>query len=173
MTEAMPDVKALFARVDTSLLYPPFYEALQGVLEACMRRGARYVVTHGFRSFEQQRGLYVIHRKGGPRAAPEGLSAHNYGLAVDVVADADPATLAVEPAWKAPAYRVFGEETIKAGLAWGAAFGDSPHAQWPRFVSRSELLPLRNTWQLAPEAYDVKQRLALVWNLVDRQHEPH
>ena len=44
-----------------------------------------WVVTWGARTLEEQGILYQAYLKGGPLAAPPGKSAHNFGLAVDVV----------------------------------------------------------------------------------------
>jgi hypothetical protein len=41
-------------------------------------------VVYAYRSLELQASLYEKYRNGGPRAAPPGESAHNFGLAVDV-----------------------------------------------------------------------------------------
>ena len=47
----------------------------------------RWWVTYGYRSLDEQAALYKAYQAGGPRAAPAGRSAHNFGLAVDVVLD--------------------------------------------------------------------------------------
>lgn len=47
--------------------------------------GLRAVLSSAFRGIPQQRTLYLAYKRGGPRAAPPGDSAHNYGLAGDVL----------------------------------------------------------------------------------------
>lgn len=48
--------------------------------------GLRAQVVSGHRSLAQQRTLYAAYRRGtGGRAAPPGQSAHNFGLAIDVL----------------------------------------------------------------------------------------
>lgn len=56
-------------------------------------------VCYAFRSIALQKELYDKHLAGGPRAAPPGRSAHNFGLAVDVVLDGDPAKPGVQMDW--------------------------------------------------------------------------
>lgn len=46
-----------------------------------------WYVTAGLRSREQQQALYRRHLAGGPLAAAPGKSAHEWGLAIDVVLD--------------------------------------------------------------------------------------
>lgn len=45
----------------------------------------KWIVTWGFRTLEEQAKLHDIYLHGGPLAAPPGESAHNFGLAIDVV----------------------------------------------------------------------------------------
>jgi hypothetical protein len=42
-----------------------------------------WLVTHGYRGLEEQGALYAKYKAGGPKAAPPGLSPHNYGLATE------------------------------------------------------------------------------------------
>jgi hypothetical protein len=42
-----------------------------------------WLVTHGYRSLEEQGALYAKYKAGGPKAAPPGLSPHKYGLAIE------------------------------------------------------------------------------------------
>jgi hypothetical protein len=48
-----------------------------------------WLVTYGWRSTAEQAALYQAFLAGGPKAAPPGLSPHEYGLAIDVVLDID------------------------------------------------------------------------------------
>jgi RHS repeat-associated protein len=93
-------------------------------------------VTYGFRSFEQQAQLYKAYLAGGPKAAPPGKSAHNYGIAIDVaiidgnrVADGDKA-----------ARNTLGAIGEARGLRWGNSFGDPPHFEHPQTPSGSVML---------------------------------
>lgn len=101
-----------------------------------------WYVTSAFRSMEEQRALWMKHLQGGPKAAPPGKSAHNYGLAVDVVLDADPATPGLQPSWD---IKLAGWGWLKAAsikhprLQNGWSFGDWPHIQrykWQQFTSQ-------------------------------------
>ncbi|QDE72580.1 peptidase M15 [Myxococcus xanthus] len=138
---------ANFERVALDRVFLPFVVVSLEVITRCAARGVRYVATHGFRDLSEQaelRRLYVA-GKGG-KASPAGFSAHNYGLAFDFVCDASPRP-GVQPDWRESAYRVLGEEATNAGLVWGGRFGDSPHVQWPGYVSALQLTPLRTLVQ--------------------------
>ena len=135
--------KLNFARVDLDRVYLPFVAVALEVVARCEARGATYVATFGFRSVEEQAELRRLFLAGkGGKAAPGGLSAHNYGIAFDFVRDGD-ARVGVQPDWRLPAYKVLGEEAVKAGLIWGGSFGDAPHVQWPGYVSAVQLGSLR------------------------------
>ena len=56
-------------------------------------------VVYGLRSLALQKELYDKYVAGGPRAAPPGRSAHNFGLAIDVVLDGDPTKPGIQMDW--------------------------------------------------------------------------
>ena len=136
----------LVRRVNLDLLFPPFVEKLLAALAACQTRGQDYYAISGFRPWDEQARLWAKFQAGGPRAAPAGLSAHNYGLAVDLAPDGDPNKAGLQPDWSDAKYTILGEEAQKAGLVWGASFNDKPHVQWPGFVSGVELGALKTVW---------------------------
>lgn len=116
-------------RVDASPLNPVFREDVADLLG---RSPFTWVVTYGYRSLAEQASLYEKYQAGGPRAAPPGESAHNYGLAVDVVLDLEPDVPGLQPSW----------DTSKPGWVWlfnavaahprlksGASFGDGGHIE--------------------------------------------
>ncbi len=74
------------ARIDTSRLDTGFFGLLLGFLGACKAHALDLRATMGFRDLVQQAALWDAYQKGGPRAAPPGKSAHNYGMAVDFLA---------------------------------------------------------------------------------------
>jgi peptidoglycan LD-endopeptidase CwlK len=156
----------LLTRVNLDALYPPFLERLLRGLAAARARGADYVATRGFASFGQQHHLRMLYLAGkGGKAAPAGLSAHNYGLAVDFCRDADTTKPGLQPDWKDAAYDILGEEMQREGLVWGASFKDRPHIQWPRFVNASQLEPLRKVWLITNGGREAQLRA--VWSHVD------
>jgi hypothetical protein len=69
-------------------LYEPWRKWCEFVLEVASARGFAPTVTSGFRSYSEQKRLYDAYRTGRSRivAAPPGHSAHESGLAMDVVA---------------------------------------------------------------------------------------
>lgn len=77
----------------------------------------------------------------GPRAAPPGVSRHNFWLAADFTFDLEPAKRGLQPDWKAPEYLILGEEMQRLGLVWGGDWNgngkrergedDMPHVEWP------------------------------------------
>ena len=136
------------ARIDVSRLYGPFLVRLKDALTAAQMRGSDCYPTCGWRSFEEQDKRWKAYKAGtGTRAAPAGMSAHNYGIAVDVVPDGDLAKPGLQADYSTPAYRILGEEVRKSGLVWGDSFGDRPHIQAPDFVRGRHLAVLRRIWQ--------------------------
>jgi len=116
-------------RVDSALLRPSFRADVEGFLA-----GSAYswYVLSGFRGLDEQAKLYAAFLKGGPRAAPPGKSAHNYGCAVDIVLDADPLTPGLQPSWdtKLAAWTWLKVASIPhPRLRGGWRFGDWPHLE--------------------------------------------
>lgn len=99
-----------------------------------------WYVLSGYRSMEEQQELYEKYLAGGPKAAPPGRSAHNYGLAVDVVLDADGDKPGLQPSWdtKLPAWLRLRAVCYKhPRLKNGWSFGDWPHIErfnWRKFA---------------------------------------
>jgi peptidoglycan L-alanyl-D-glutamate endopeptidase CwlK len=157
----------LFQRVNLDQLYMPFVQKVLGVAAACRARGADYWATLALRDYAFQERLYKAHLAGGPRAAPPGLSAHQYGLAVDFTRDLDAHAAGIQPDWSHEDYLILGEETERVGLVWGNHFGDAPHVQWPGYVSGAQLDPLRRIWVSCPSDASDYQRLATVWKHIE------
>lgn len=115
-------------------LYPPFAEKCKGILKACQARGLDYYATSGLRTVDEQNALYAQGRtKPGPRVtnAAGGQSFHNWGLALDVAADANMQRAGLQPNWNEAGYKILGEEVAKDKmLVWGGTFKsikDFPH----------------------------------------------
>jgi peptidoglycan LD-endopeptidase CwlK len=113
-------------------LAPLFRPKAQAVLDACKARGITLLVTCTKRSLKEQGELYAQGRTAPGRRvtnAKPGQSAHNYGLAMDVV----PLRMG-KAIWdaKAPEWQVYGEECVKAGVEWSGhwkSFKELPHCQ--------------------------------------------
>lgn len=162
----------LFKRVYLGTYYEPFRERLVEAKTKAAERGAHYWSEYGFRPMAQQaklRSLYLL-GKGG-RAAPAGKSGHQYGLADDSTFDQDPATAGLQPSWNPKHYTILGEELERAGLHWGKAYGDLPHAGWPGFVSGGELQPLLTLWNGFAEKTTDDARLLACWSYLDALKE--
>lgn len=131
-----------FSRVDESLMNPDFVKDIKDVFGPSQWN---WLVTEGFRSIERSNTLFAAYKAGtGPRAAPGGSSAHNFGLAVDVVFDGDPVKAGVQPDWNTSkdAWQWL-LKTIKAHprLSSGAGYHDWPHVeryQWRKFKNWSK-----------------------------------
>jgi peptidoglycan L-alanyl-D-glutamate endopeptidase CwlK len=102
-------------------------------LAECQTAGIDVLVTCTLRSSEEQTILYAQGRTAPGRIvtrAKAGQSAHNYGLAIDVV----PMHLG-KPVWDDhdPIWDEIGEIGVKHGLEWygspGAVFHEKPHFQ--------------------------------------------
>ncbi len=159
-------------RIDLDLIYPPFLIKALEVISSCRARGEQYYVTSGLRWFDEQARLRVLYLAGkGGKAAPAGLSAHNYGLAFDATHDSDLDMPGLQPDWQLPHYAALGEEAGRAGLSWGNAFNDSPHVGDPRFVSGAEIAPLCKIYTLA--IGQPLDKLHAVWRHIDAIQEIH
>ena len=156
----------LFRRLDVSLLYPPFFAVVSAAVERCRARGHEYVATYGFRNYHEQGALHLKWKMGaGGKAAPAGLSAHQYGLAADFTADLREDKPGLQPDFRLPEYDVLGEEVRRVGLVWGASFGDAPHVQWPGYLTAKQLLPLRAYVATFGEAV----ALPRIWAVLDAE----
>lgn len=119
---------AVIWRADKSLLKQPFGDDVDALLRD---DPDTWVVTYGYRSLALQAELYAKYQAGGPRAAPPGKSAHNYGLAVDIVLDGSPAP-GIQPDWNTsnPAWvRLFAAVDAHPRLHSGRSFNDADHIE--------------------------------------------
>lgn len=143
---------AIFWRtIDRGLLEPQFAADVE---EFLANSPYSWYVMEGFRSLERSAKLYdeyvngvwvkdsagqLVRGKRGPRAAPPGKSAHNFGLAIDVVPDQDPDKPGLQPTWD---LKFRGWAWLKTAsiphprLSNGWRFNDWPHIEryrWQRF----------------------------------------
>lgn len=155
------------ARVDLDLYYPRFLERILQLKANCLARGIAYYPSFGYRSWLEQhklRGLYLS-GKGG-RAAPAGLSAHNYGLAEDCIFDRDPNAPGLQPGWEPKHYLVLDEEAKKVGLITGRAYNDYGHVQWPGFETADQLRGLQKIFNACGNVSE-RVKLSAVWAYLD------
>lgn len=143
------------------LLYPPFLGALLDLQMECKLLGSPYKVYSGHRQFDEQRQLYYKYLDGGPKAAPPGLSAHNYGMAVDCALLLPDGKLS----WLGEHYETLEKTAEKHGLVTGKAFGDRPHVQVPNYVTGTQLWPLKTVYNRTPGTE--LEKLKAVWNVVE------
>ena len=125
----------LVKRINLDLLYPPFLAKVLELLAECERRGAHYYCTYGMRTFQEQAKLYFQGRTTPGKIvtnAKAGYSCHNYGIAVDVVRDADMAKAGLQPDWGTPGYDLLKEVGEEMDLQVGVAgLSDPGHVQVP------------------------------------------
>lgn len=138
----------LLSRIDTAQLYPPFLMKLEAVLDAAMLQGRAYWVIEGYRSYARSDELYEQGRsKPGPRVtnAKAGQSAHNFGIAADLVLDGYIDRAGLQPDYRPASYDLLGHLCPAHGLVWGGSwkFKDLPHVQLPDFVTGDAMAPLR------------------------------
>lgn len=149
---------SLVRMLNLDYLYPSFLERLLNLLAECRGFGYEYKCYSGFRATDEQRKLYEAYLAGGARAAPAGLSAHNYGLAVDCAR----VVVGGKLSWAKEDYSKLLELVPKHALVSGASFGDMPHVQFPGLVSAHELLPLKALYNLEVGKPEL-ERLKAVW----------
>lgn len=139
----------LLSRIDTALAFPPFLTRLQALLDEAMSRRKAYWVIELHRSYDRSGELFAQGRtKPGPIVtnAKGGESAHNFGLAADLVLDGYLDRAGLQPDYRPASYDLLGELCPKHGLVWGGSwkFKDRPHVQMPDFVTAGEMAPLRD-----------------------------
>lgn len=118
-------------------LRPEIRPMAEAFLDACAAAGIDVLVTCTLRSNAEQAQLYAKGRTApGPKVtnAPAGQSAHNYGLALDVVPMVNG-----KPDWQGadPIWQQVGSIGQGAGLQWAGApgfpFPEEPHFQHPQW----------------------------------------
>ena len=156
-------------KINLDYYYPPFLERVLQLKAACLARGVKYLTTCGFRSWGESHQLHLKYLQGGPRAAPAGLSAHNYGLGDDsaLIVKESPKRVC---RWDDGDFDILGIEAARLGLIWGGNFKDGPHVNWPGFTNGTELQPLLKVWRDHQNLLLVP-RLRKVWDYVD-EHGP-
>ena len=113
-------------------LRPEVRPMVDAFLAACTAAGFDLIVTATSRTLAEQAALYAQGRTTpGPRVtnAPPGTSAHNYGLAIDIVP-----TVNGKPDWNGhdAVWQQIGNLGQAAGLEWFGAPG-SPYVEMPHF----------------------------------------
>lgn len=143
----------LLSRIDTALLYPPFLEKLRALLDEALAGQRAYWVVEGHRSYKRSDDLFAQGRtKPGPivTRARAGQSAHNFGIAADLVLDGYMDRAGLQPDYRPASYDILASLSSRHGLVWGGAwtFKDPPHIQWPGFVTAEEMQPLRKALEV-------------------------
>lgn len=134
----------IWGKIDKLLLEPNFCVDVEKFLGDSK---FDWYVTEGYRSPERSAKLYDeyingvwiigpdgqwVRGKKGPRAAPAGKSAHNFGLAIDVVLDGDAAKPGLQVSWNTKAAGWTWLKTasiIHPRLKNGWSFSDWPHLE--------------------------------------------
>jgi hypothetical protein len=124
-------------KIDPMQLEPVFRQDIIALLTPSQWT---WYILHGYRSLEEQGKLWAIYQNGGPKAAPAGKSPHNYGLAIDLVPDADPIAGGLQPQWNTTAEAwswLFAALKAHPRLHSGLSFQDADHVErlgWQRFI---------------------------------------
>lgn len=122
---------------DLNALRPVMRPMVDPWLDSCAAAGIDVLVTCTYRSYDEQTSLYAQGRTTpGPIVtyAKAGQSAHNYGLAIDVVP-----VINGKPDWNGgdPVWQQIGGMGQAQGLEWygapGSLFKELPHFQHPNW----------------------------------------
>jgi peptidoglycan L-alanyl-D-glutamate endopeptidase CwlK len=153
-------------RIDISLIEPDFRLRVELALQELSRSGVVFVATCGYRSPTDQDALYASGRTiSGPiiTHARAWESAHQFGLAIDVVRDIDDKP-GVQPSWQASDYLPLAMATQKFGLVWGGLwrFPDAPHIQDERVLTSYQMAALKSAWRMS-SAMTSQDKLRMVW----------
>lgn len=134
---SLPIEQDQLARISTSILWQPFLERVNTMLNASMTRGFRYIGTNGYRSYEEQNKLYAIGRTTGKPGhfitkAKGGQSYHQFYCAIDFALDRSNAP-GLQPDYTDAHFEVLAQETVRIGLEAGFYWRskDTPHVQIP------------------------------------------
>lgn len=164
----------LIKRVDWDLIYPPLTERCFDLAASLRARGHDFYAISGYRSEKEQAKLYFQGRltpgKIVTKAKP-GMSAHNYGLAVDWCKDKDQDRSGLQPDWDLAAYEVLADEAELLGLEsafrW-TSFKEGPHVQCPLKVWGISLPDLHQIFRKAQaQGKDERASLRAVWDRLD------
>lgn len=116
-------------KIDGGLLVPEFRADVEDVFG---NDPDDWYVTWGYRSKAEQQALYDIFLAGGPKAAPPGLSPHEFRLAIDFVRDGDNITPRLQPDYVEthPSWiRMRAAVDAHPRLHGGWWFGDGDHVE--------------------------------------------
>lgn len=122
-----------------STLHPRVRDRFVNFINTLQKKyGIYFRLYDGKRSYEKQNDLYQKFLKGGAKAAPPGLSYHEYGLAGDGVEVKNGKAL-----WNYPNFEIIKKVANENGISTGEKFGDKPHLEVKDFGSVTDLLNLR------------------------------
>lgn len=127
--------------VDPGKLDPQFRADVEKLL---VESQYTWIVLYGYRTLKEQMDLWDKYQAGGPKAAPPGKSAHNYGLAVDVVPAVGEHGLGFKPDWNIndPAWVWLFDAVFKhPRLHSGRSFDDSDHIEAVNWKSLAATAP--------------------------------
>lgn len=112
-----------------------------------------WIVYFGYRSCEEQERLYQNYLNGGPLAAPPGESAHQCGLAVDVVLEIGGREIwdTTNPAWQRLWDMVKVHPRLHSGHEFpvethGKVGPDDDHIQAVKWIQKREELKASGKW---------------------------
>jgi len=153
-------------------LYPPFAADIDKLISQCKKQGLAVEIFEGYRSFDRQQELYSQGRFGSKKKivtnAGPGLSAHNYGLGVDLVFDGDTIKPGIQWSWSGD-YASVGKviNSKFKSLEWAGnwkRFPEYPHVQNLYGYSVHQLKAIYDT------SKDPKKSLAKVWATIQSTH---
>lgn len=115
-------------------LHPKISSKIGGVLVDCEKAGCSIRITRATATLDEQNILYQAYLKGGAKAAPPGLSYHNYGLAIDFCLLHKDGTVSFSMTEDMNLDKLSDwSEVVKIfesyGFKWGASFGDNDHME--------------------------------------------
>lgn len=138
--------------------HPQVRHDLSLILIECERAGVGIRYTQALRTFEYQNDLYQKYLKGGPKAAPPGLSYHEYGLAVDICLYHKDGSISYDMTEDMDKDKIKDfEEVAKIfelyGWRWGKAFKDPDHFEKSFGYSVQGLKHLKSIGKVDKQGY--------------------
>lgn len=139
-------------------VHPKLRSELADIITAINNAGVGIRVTFALRTNAEQSALYDKFLKGGPKAAPPGLSYHEYGMAIDFCLYHTDGTISFSMTEDLDNDKISDWQEVLnvfAAKGWknGASFGDNDHCEKAFGLTVNQLRQLKNMGKVDVNGY--------------------
>lgn len=155
-------------------LHPKVRSEVTDIITSINSAGVDMRITRAFATLAEQNALYQLYLKGGPKAAPPGLSYHNYGVAIDFCLLHKDGSVSfnmeedMDHDKKADWMEVVNSFQYK-GWKWGVSFGDNDHLEKSFGYSVQGLKHLKDIGQVDKDGYVILDNNGTATNASDQK----